>query len=208
MEYAKTITIEPKNLKNKEAIAKTLVYIYQNAEIKDYLKIIILDRLLWTNTETDDEGISIKYLGQSFWTEGALYQLLFNVNKNRRMRKKKHRINPYKNLRHEHSVPKDWIKKEFEKIQKDINYEKVYELLVKYGQAVVISKEEDALLNKMGLRSKMPVQQEGESFDVFARYRKVGLKVCLVNDIDPKTITKSKIEEYMQNLVTCGVNFK
>src|SRR5690606_29617632 len=83
------------NKKNKKEVAKTIVTIYNSSE---YIRKMLLNRLLWAATENDDEGNYIKYIGQPYWSAEAIEQYKKNI-KNKEKDK-------YKDLRHEHSVPK------------------------------------------------------------------------------------------------------
>lgn len=193
VENAKDVTVEPQFLKNKEAIAKTIVHLFQNADIPYYIKKMLLDRLFWANTENDDEGKSRKYEGQRYWSSGALEQLLKN----------KQRSKPYwTDLRHDHSIPKN-ILRDTILAMPDKKFLEVKAALGKYGTAVILSKDEDAELTTKGLKSKMPQNDAGEEENhVFARYRKIGLKICKIENLDRKNITKTKIQKYLRNQVT------
>ena len=91
------------NKLNKENIAKAIEILYKpENEIKEYIIKMLLDRLLWATTEHTDDGVYKKYLGQPFWSVGAIEKFLDNLANDR---------NLFDGLRHEHSVPKIEIKK-------------------------------------------------------------------------------------------------
>ena len=60
-------------------------------------------------------------------------------------------------------------------------------LVKQYTNMALISVEEDALLRKHRLQSKMPANWDGA--DLFARYRAVGIKVFPIEEIDGKKLT-------------------
>lgn len=73
-----------------------------------------------------------------------------------------------KGLRHEHTVPRMVLAKRI--IENDLTMEKIYELLIRHCRAVVVTKEEDQLLSKHGLKS-MPAGGEWETGCPYAPLR-------------------------------------
>lgn len=171
------------NLTNRANIARLVSLLYDpRNEIADYLKKIVLDRLLWAVTENDDAGKWHKYEGQPYWSMGALRQLKENLCEQRLLTQ---------DLRHEHAVPKRVLKEKLLALPtKDVD--SVLLLLKVLGHAAVVSKDEDTLLSKAGLRSKMPRDLPGipTLADVFSRYSEVGIEIIYVGHRDIKQLTE------------------
>ena len=78
-----------------------------------------------------------------------------------------------KGLRLEHVVPQMWFVNQL--MDRDtIDKEEIRELLEKYFNVLLVTKEEDVKLTKAGLRSKMPEDWDGEN--PWARHDAVGIK--------------------------------
>jgi len=78
-----------------------------------------------------------------------------------------------KGLRLEHVVPQMWFVNQL--MDRDtIDKEEIRELLEKYFNVLLVTKEEDVKLTKAGLRSKMPEGWDGK--DPWARHKKVGIE--------------------------------
>ncbi len=177
---------------NKKNIAKAISIIFDTKnDMPEYIKKMLLERLLWATTEHDNQGNYKKYEGQPYWSKGALKKLLFNIAEKQNNPK----LNPYQDLRHEHSIPKKIIR-ELTLIN-DISEEKSFEILQKYGHAVVISKDEDKLLNQKKLRSKLalPLEKINSLDDVFSRYKMAGIQICEVKNINVLQLTVSDIDK-------------
>ncbi len=177
------------NKTNKENIAKAIEVLYKpENDIKDYIRKMLIDRLLWATTEHTDYGEYKKYLGQPYWSTGAIRKLLDNIDNNE---------NLFKDLRHEHSVPKKEIKKRILNL-KEKSFKNIFNILDNLGYAVVISKEEDDKINKKGYRSKMPIElPEKPTMDqVFSRYKEAQIRICNLNNRDLKSLTLEDIEKY------------
>lgn len=186
------IKLTSHNLQNKKSIAKIITIIYNDkSDIPNYLKEMLLKRLLWATTEHDNDGLYRKYEGQPFWTIGAIQQFLKNLAEKETNKK----LNPYYNLRHEHSVPKIEIEKLIKASNK--SEQEIFEILDNLGYAVVVSKDEDDLLNKKGFRSKMPniLQNNSDVGNVFSRYKEVGIKVCDVREMNLKGLIIDNLSE-------------
>jgi hypothetical protein len=92
-----------------------------------------------------------------------------------------------KNLIYEHMVPKEiYIQCPcLDAIKNDrmLTKEEIYELLNKYWYIALITREEDNLLNKLKLRTRMP--QNWDKNNIFARY-----ELAKIPLIDVKTLNK------------------
>ena len=182
------------NKTNKENIAKAIVLIYDyNNNVSDYLKKILLDRLLWATTEHDNNGDYKKYLGQPYWSIGAIRKLLDNMANKR---------NLFLDLRHEHAVPKKEIKHKILDLETK-SYDNIISILDDLGHAVVVSKEEDGLLNKAGYRSKMPIKLSKNPGieEVFSRYREAGIKVCNIANMDIRTMNLDDLNNIEKKII-------
>lgn len=182
------------NSKNKRNVAETIALIFENKNgveenkngVEKYIRLKLLDGLLWITTENDDKGLKKKYIGQPFWSKAALNQLKLNItNKNSKVL----------GLRHEHLVPKKFICNLIIK-EVDKSVENIYKILDDLGHAVIITKDEDEIINKKELRSKMPDGFDYPvNYDVFARYNETKIEVCDVTCIDMKEIINVDIGE-------------
>jgi hypothetical protein len=185
------LSISSHNIINKENIAKAISIIFdtENA-MPDYIKKMLLERLLWATTEHDNIGIYKKYDGQPYWSKGALRKLISNITEKQNNAK----LSPYQDLRHEHSIPKKIIRELT--LVNDITKDKAFEILNKYGHAVVISKDEDKLLNQKKLRSKLaiPIENINTMNDVFSRYKIAELEICDVRNSKVLQLTARDID--------------
>ncbi|NMD00062.1 MAG: hypothetical protein GYA62_10110, partial [Bacteroidales bacterium] len=140
--------IKSYNELNKMNIAKAISIIFDTKnDMPSYIKKMLLERLLWATTEHDNQGNYKKYEGQPYWSKGALRKLISNIAE----KQNKPKLNPFQDLRHEHSIPKKIIRELT--LVNDITIEQAFEILNNFGHAVVISKDEDKLLNQKKLRS-------------------------------------------------------
>ena len=158
------------NKENKRGIAKAIAVLFDDKnKVPGYLREIVLVRLIWAATENKDDGKWKKYEGQPFWSESALKKMISN---------RRSGNNPFKDLRHEHSVPKKEIKARIYKSDKSETA--IFKILNELAHAVVVTKEEDTLLNKRGYRSKMAkdLLDNSDSENVFSRYNEVDIKIC------------------------------
>lgn len=175
------------NKRNKERLATTISNIYSVDSNQKYINEAILDRLLWVATENNDVGRKIKYIGQPYWSTGAIKQLEVN--------KRNSKYYNY-NLRHEHAVPKKLIRELI--LKGDKSQLSIFAILDKFAHSVIVSKDEDQLLNKYGLRSKMPKQLE-DSYDfsnIFSRYIEVGIDIYNIGENDPRLIAANDLINY------------
>ena len=162
----------------KKQISRLVAQLF-NENADPYLTEIVVDRLLWTATEDSDEYKRIKYLGQPYWSKNAIliYQAQNTGRKNRN----------FDGLRHEHIVPRIFIKKKMYDLDEK-SPETIFEILDKYSHAVVVTKHEDQRLNELGLNRELPIAFH-ESGDIHARYGHAGIEVIEVQDKCLKTIT-------------------
>lgn len=187
----KHLSIGSHNAVNKENIAKSISIIFDSKNaMPDYIKKMLLERLLWATTEHDNNGIYKKYEGQPYWSKGALRKLILNIAE----KKKNPKLSPYQDLRHEHSIPKKIIRELT--LVNDITNEQAFEILNNFGHAVVISKDEDKLLNQKILRSKltMPLDEIKNLSDVFSRYKKAEIQICDVRNSNIFQLTATEID--------------
>lgn len=77
-------------------------------------------------------------------------------------------------LRYDHSIPFSIVQEQLLSLN-DVSLKTVEQILDSKLIACTITKEEDALLNKAGLNSKMPENWDG--VDPLARYREVNIKI-------------------------------
>ncbi|GAB6422939.1 hypothetical protein bcgnr5378_04770 [Bacillus cereus] len=87
-----------------------------------------------------------------------------------------------KELQYDHMIPKSkYIKDVCEEAAMNgtATFDFIYEVLVKYFWVATIHKDENDHLTKLGLKSKMPSDWDGN--DIFARYESAGI-VLLEND--------------------------
>lgn len=120
----------------------------------------ILSVLIWKYTE-----VSGSKKGNKLWTESALDK--YSIQQD------------YKGLIHEHTIPRrvliDHISSGVFKSEGELS-----DFLFKNCMAVVVTAEEDELLRKAGLNSRMPDGWSFNSDDKFARYNKAGLSQVVV----------------------------
>ena len=188
----KELSINSHNSINKENIAKAISIIFDSKNaLPDYIKKMLLERLLWANTEHNNQGSYQKYFGQPYWSKGALYQLASNLGK--RINNPKHRI--YQDLRHEHSIPKRIIRELI--LKNKVSKDETFKILNTYGHAAVISKDEDGSLNAKRLRTKMaiPIERINSMEEVFSRYKEADIQICDVRNLNVMQLTVSDIDK-------------
>lgn len=181
------------NTVNKRNIAKFIALLYDDKhQITAYIKEMMLKRLIWAVTENDDDGISKKYNGHPYWSEAALRKVLSN---------KENRIPKFKDLRHEHTVPKSEIISRI--TNSDKSEQTIFTILDNLGYAVIISKEEDIRLNQKKLRSRMPDSfiDDGTVENIFSRYIEAGIKVFDVRPLGD--LTKLSREKFDLDFQKC-----
>lgn len=175
---------------NKMNVAKVMSIIFDDDnEIPEYLQFLLSDRLLWAATEYDDNGIWSKYFGPTYWSSGAVKKVLENFSSG---------VKIDKDLRHEHAVPRKELNDQLDLMYKSkrLNQNNIFEFIDKFAFAVIVSSDEDIMLNKAGLRSKMPA---GFSFDhsgdVFLRYKIAGIEIFELDSNMMAGLSKGKLPE-------------
>lgn len=151
---------------------------------------MLLEKLLWATTEHDNNGLYIKYAGQPYWSKGALRKLISNITE----KQNNPNLNPYQDLRHEHSIPKKIIRELT--LVNDITNKQAFKILNNFGHAVVISKDEDKLLDQKKLRFKlaMPIEEIKTMDDVFSRYKIAEIQICDVSNSNVHQLTDRDID--------------
>jgi hypothetical protein len=140
--------------RSKETMCKD-VEITLNSDLSYAAKSSVIDIVLWNWS-----GFDGKYEGCPYWSEKAMK-------------------NPDAKLIHEHLVPRSVVFKKLLDLESP-DYDQVYSLLETYCVGVVVTKEEDEHLNKIGLRQKMPSDWDGEN--PWARHEAGGITLFLEND--------------------------
>jgi hypothetical protein len=125
-------------------------------------KFDVLNNVMWAWTEYDG-----KYLGCPYWTRSAIdvYRRAHN----------------FKDLRHEHVVPKKCLMAMLFNLP-DPTSGIVLEMLSRYLIGVIVTRDEDALLG-IELSKSMPAQFEGCA-DVMARDPWLRYKLCKIDWVD------------------------
>lgn len=179
------------NKKNKLEVAKVIAMLHDKKnKVPDYIVKSLQDRLLWIATENDNHGVKRKYDGQPYWSSSALDQYLVS--------------RKISGLRHEHSIPRKILHEKINKSDKE--FSSIKEILNHFANAVIVSKDEDTELTKIGLGMKMPANKELKSNsnieNVFSRYKKVNINICDVRSYlekysieSMKKLTDKNIEE-------------
>jgi hypothetical protein len=87
-------------------------------------------------------------------------------------RKAKGKVRPA--IVHDHSIPHSFVLNKLLAL-KNVTNEALKEVINKHYRIGIITKEEDELLTRSGLRKKMPDGWDEKSGSVYARYEKVGI---------------------------------
>ncbi|MWJ26727.1 hypothetical protein GPM19_00645 [Halomonas sp. ZH2S] len=137
--------------RSKETICNDLARVL-SADLSYGTKFAVVSEITWVWSEFDG-----KHKGCKYWSSKALQSGL-----------------PYRELVHEHIVPKKIL---INSIINDIENspQKIYGFLQRFCVGVVVTRDEDFLLNAAGLRSKMPENWDGR--DPWARYSEVEIRV-------------------------------
>ena len=136
----------------KTVICEDIAHVLNDRRLHHCAKFAVIDQAIWIWSEFDG-----KYKGCRLWSEEALLG--------------DPRNGP---LVHEHPVPRKEIRDRLFGLN-PASPQSVRDVMEKYCLGVVITKREDLELVKAGLNSSMPKRWRGS--DVFARYRKVGIRV-------------------------------
>ena len=157
------ITPGSRRYRSKEEIAKDLAFIL-TAPVSYGTKFAVLKDAMWVWTEFNG-----KYEGCPYWSGMAMIRYAVNRNK-----KGKRHIG----LRHEHIVPKRVVMEMLDS-QNPATPEAVFAICEKFLIAVVITMEEDAILNCL-YQSTMPKEFYDEAgpehHDPWLRYKRCDIK--------------------------------
>ncbi len=134
--------------RSKSQICEDLAHVL-NTTVSWGTQHAVIAEALWVWSEFDG-----KYQGCKNWSEGAWAA----------------RLNT-KVLRHDHAVPKKILIEHLTKLIGKATSNSVCEILERLCIGVVITKDEDELLTRQGLRSKLP---DGK-LDPWSRYRRAGI---------------------------------
>ena len=168
---------ESHNPKLKKEVADYLEYVFNHID-SIFLSKQVLNRFMWTVTENSDSHENIKYLGQPYWSKKAIIHYQY-LNTGRKLK-------DFTDLRHDHSVPKIDIVNEILDIVKcnsKISSDEIFNIFDSKAHAVVITKQEDLELKKIGLNRKLP-----EDKNPITRYNMANIEIVNVTGFDLKTI--------------------
>jgi hypothetical protein len=187
--------IESTNKDVKYNVAKAIALLYAN-DMPTYLIKKTVDALLWMCTENNNQGKKDKHLGQTYWSIEALYKFKKNIEEAVKSK------NQFKGLRHEHSVPKKVIIACIDKSDKQCD--SIYQILLNFAHAAIITEEEDSVLRGNGLLEKMakPIENNSEMTNIFSRYIHAGIKICDVSSYDIKNLSDDDMNLLKTNTVT------
>ena len=171
------LIIKNHNLKLKRRIAVFLEQIFASSS-DEFLVELVLDRLLWTATEDNDNNKRVKYLGQPYWSKLAILQY---QKQNQGLKNKN-----FKDLRHEHIVPRNLIK-QFILDLPSKTADDILNILSKYSHAVIVTKAEDQRLKALGLNTNMP-KSFYESDNIQSRYQTAEIDIINVEGKDLKQL--------------------
>ena len=147
---------------NKDVAKLFSIIRKENINIQMYKRLYNL--LLWCSTECSDEmsWSRNKHYGQRYWSKKALELLIKNKGETKNV-----------GLVHEHAVPKSLLIEKINNCKTEVEKEK---LLNAYCKAVIITKDEDAKLNKK-FKSKMPYDNWKKKQFLFSRYTESGIEI-------------------------------
>jgi len=175
------------NLQNKRNIAKVIELLYAN-HIPEYILKMLLKRLIWATTENNNVGDQVKYDGQPFWSAKAIDQIIEN---------RKNHLNWDKDIRHDHSVPKEVIIDKLNMLNAK-TFQNILDIIDRYCFSVVISLDEDRDLTEKGYRSKMEAELEENNAvkNIFSRYIKCQIQICRISDnLTLKNLSESELTD-------------
>jgi hypothetical protein len=132
--------------RTREEICRDVAFALRTKELHFAARRAVVDQAIWVWSEY--EG---KFSSSLFWSKDAL--------------RAKERKEP---IIHEHPVPRKEIRVRLFSLKR-VSIRAVREIFETYCLGAVISKAEDEYLNRLGLRSRMPDNWNGN--DVWARYR-------------------------------------
>lgn len=134
--------------RTKEQLCRDVAFVL-NSDLHYGTKCIVLDNSMWVWSEFDG-----KYQGCKFWSELAAG------------------CADEKLLRHDHAIPKKVLMELLFRMAHPSS-ESVQSFFEAYCFGAVITVAEDEALNRLGLRSKMPMNWDGR--DQWARYKAAGI---------------------------------
>ena len=148
--------ISPKNIRyrTKEIICRDVSFILRCNELHPGTKLAVVDQVFWVWSEFDG-----KHAGCRYWSKEAIDSGLKN-----------------KGLVHEHLVPRKIVREMLLNLT-DPTPEAIQSIFERYCIGVVVTQKEDARLNELGLRSKMP--SDWDNKNIFARYESAGIDVII-----------------------------
>jgi hypothetical protein len=162
--------VKSHNAKLKEILATAIADRFRTGSpVDDHFKNADLKMAPWISERSDERKL-IKYVGQPYWTKAAIEHY------------KQHRT---KGLRHEHAVPRKLIIKLLEECDK--SKEAIYSILDNLVHAVIVTKEEAALLDqKYKATTPQEITISNEINNIFSRYIAVNIKVYYLKNGNPK----------------------
>ena len=165
---------------NKDVAKLFSIIRKENINIQMYKRLYNL--LLWFSTECSDEmsWSRNKHYGQRYWSKKALELFIKNKGETKNV-----------GLVHEHAVPKSVLIEEINNCKTELEKEK---LLNVYCKAVIITKDEDRILNKK-FKSKMPHEKWKSKQLLFSRYTESGIEI-----LDLKISKTTDISLELKNL--------
>lgn len=151
-------------LTTSEMTSRLLEHLSMFKETKEGLRIFkeLLSTMLWKFSEAD----GAKH-GNKRWTSDAIECFAKDM--------------LTKNLIHEHTIPRRVLIEELMSL-KSTSPSLIHDFLSRYCFATVVTKDEDELLRKAGLNSKMPIGWTFSNGDVMARYVEAHLSPTIVKE--------------------------
>lgn len=166
------LLVKSHNLELKQKLAAAIADRFRtDSPVDDHFKNADLKMAPWISERSNDRKL-VKYVGQPYWTKAAIEHY------------KQHRT---KGLRHEHAVPRKLIIKLLE--ESDKSKEAIFSILDNLVHAVIVTKEEAALLDKK-FKESTPneITISNEINNVFSRYKAMNINVYYLENGNPKNI--------------------
>jgi len=147
--------VSPKNprYRSKEEICRDVAFVISCETLHIGTRLAVVDQVFWVWTEFDG-----KYDGCKYWSKKA---------------KALPKGEAKGNLVHEHLVPRKVVR---QKLLRCKSANDVRTVLETWCIGVVVTREEDQLLNSLRLGSAMPHDWDG--IDPWARYTKAGIRLA------------------------------
>jgi hypothetical protein len=158
------------NQEIKRKLANAIADRYRNdCLVDDHFKNADIKMAPWISERSDNYKL-VKYKGQPYWSKAAIEH---------------YRNNGVKGLRHEHAVPRKLIIKLLEECDK--SQEAIYSILENLVHAVIVTKEEAAILDqKFKASTPQEIKISNEINNVFSRYIAMNMKVYYLENGNPK----------------------